>query len=306
MAEKLILGLGEVLWDCFPEEERPGGAPANFAYHATQLGFRGAVLSRVGQDQRGQRLIDWLQKKGLVTEWVQQDPIHPTGTVDVDVSRPDHPRFTIHENVAWDFMEATEAWRAAVAQAVAVCFGTLAQRSETSRQTIGELLRSQRTQRLIVYDVNLRQNFYSRAIIEASLSLATLVKLNDEEAKILRHLLTIPGEKEEDFCRALIDRFGVEAVCITRGANGCLLVDGKEQVNSPGIKVQVADTVGAGDAFTAAWIAARLNGWNVQQQAEFANRVGALVASLPGAMPSVRDEYHRLLAVFSPGGEEIA
>jgi len=298
MGQSLILGLGEVLWDCFPDEERPGGAPANFAYHAARLGYQGGVLSRVGADERGEKLVHWLTQKGLRTDWIQRDPHHPTGTVTVDASQPDHPQFIIHENVAWDFMEVTVEWRAAVQSAVAVCFGTLAQRSPRSRETVGALLEGERSKRVVVYDVNLRQNFYNRGIVERSLQLANLVKFNDEEARVLHHLLELPGTTELAWCQCLLDRFGVEGVCVTRGARGCMVVDHTGWVEIPGIEVQVADTVGAGDAFTAAWIAARLQGWDVAKQANFANRVGALVASLPGAMPPVAEEYCRLLEQF--------
>lgn len=295
MAGELILGLGELLWDCFPDGERPGGAPANFAYHAAQLGYTGGVLSRVGTDERGRNLLAWLHDKGVRADLVQVDPDHPTGTVTVDISEPRRPRFVIHENVAWDHMENTPQWRSALAEAAAVCFGTLAQRSRVSREAILSLLRDQRARRLIVYDVNLRQDFYTREIIEASLRLARLVKLNTEESHVVRELLGISEPSDAQFCRALMSRYDVEAVCITRGEHGCLLVDGSGWAESPGVEVTVADTVGAGDAFTAAWVAARLWGWNLTAQAEFANRVGALVASLPGAMPPVAANYRDLL-----------
>ena len=302
MGQSLILGLGEVLWDCFPDEERPGGAPANFSYHAAQLGYQGGVLSRVGMDERGEKLVRWLAEKGVRTDWIQRDPDHPTGTVTVDVSRPDHPQFIIHENVAWDFMEASPEWRAAVGSAVAVCFGTLAQRNPHSRETIQGLLAGERSKRLIVYDVNLRQKFYSREIVENSLRLASLVKLNEEEAHVLHHLLEFPGTTELAWCQYLLEHFGVEGVCVTRGARGCLVVDQTGWAAAPGIEVRVADTVGAGDAFTAGWVAARLRGWDVAKQAHFANAIGALVASLPGAMPPVGEEYRQLLEQFGDKG----
>jgi len=295
MNHGLILGLGELLWDCFPDEERPGGAPANFAYHAAQLGFEGGVLSRVGQDRRGQEIVSILANSGVKTEWIQWDDTHPTGYVTVDVSSPSQPRFTIHEGVAWDYLEASPDWQQAIDSAVVVCFGTLAQRLPVSRAAIRSLLAGQKKKRLVVFDVNLRQQYFDRPLIEASLELARLVKLNDEEVRVLCELLELPAKTEEEFCRHILDRFGVEAVCVTRGAQGCLMVDQSGMAEVPGIPVKVADTVGAGDAFTAAWVTSRMMGWNLAQQAEFANRVGALVASLPGGMPSVKEEYQRLL-----------
>jgi fructokinase len=186
-------------------------------------------------------------------------------------------------------------WQQAIDSAVAVCFGTLAQRLPVSRAAIRSLLAGQKKKRLVVFDVNLRQKYFDRPLIEASLELARLVKLNDEEVRVLCQLLELPAKTEEEFCHYILDRFGVDAVCVTRGAQGCLMVDQSGMAEVPGIPVNVVDTVGAGDAFTAAWVTSRMMGWNLARQAELANRVGALVASLPGGMPSVKEEYQRLL-----------
>lgn len=295
MSRGLILGLGEVLWDCFPDGELPGGAPANFAYHAAQLGFEGGVLSRVGRDERGQKIVRILAESGLRTDWIQWDDNHPTGYVTVDVSSPNHPQFTIHEGVAWDYLEASPDWERAVDSAVAICFGTLAQRLPVSQGAIRSLLAKQKEKRLVVFDVNLRQHYFNRSLIEESLKLARLVKLNHEEVRVLCQLLELPTAMEEQFCHFILETYGVDAVCVTRGDQGCLMVDPSGIAAVPGIRVNVADTVGAGDAFTAAWVASRIMGWDLARQAEFANRVGALVASLPGAMPVVKEAYQRLL-----------
>lgn len=295
MENRLILGLGELLWDCFPDGERPGGAPANFAYHAAQLGFEGGVLSRVGQDARGRKIRAILTESGVKTDWIQWDVEHPTGYVTVDTSIPSQPRFTIHENVAWDYMELSSAWQNAVESAAAVCFGTLAQRHPVSRNTIRSLLNGQKEKRLLVFDVNLRQHYFSRALIEEGLRLTRLVKLNQDEVRVLCQLLASPAGSEYEFCQHVLQRFGVDAVCVTRGEQGCLIVDRSGTADVSGIPVDVADTVGAGDAFTAAWVASRLLGWSLAKQADFANRVGALVASLPGAMPPVKHEYEKIL-----------
>lgn len=297
--ETWVLGLGEVLWDCFPDRELPGGAPANFAFHAAQLGCQAAVLSRVGTDRRGDELSALLRAGGVVTDFIQQDAVHPTGTVEVDTSQPDQPRFTIRPDAAWDFMEWTPQWQSVSENAAAVCFGTLAQRSPTSRKTIRRFLASVNDRALVVYDINLRQDYFDRPTIEESLRLCHVVKLNEEEEAALTELLELGPCYPREFAARLRDRYDVDAVCITRGANGCLLVEGDQIADEPGVAVEVVDTVGAGDAFTAAWVFARLRGRPLHQQAQFANRVGALIASRAGGMPVVKDELRSLIEEFS-------
>lgn len=291
----LVIGLGELLWDCFADSRRPGGAPANVAFQANQLGCQGIVCTRVGCDALGDELVEFLARQGLRTDGVQRDPQRPTGTVTVDTSRPDRPSFVIHENVAWDYLELSAAWRALISKASAVCFGTLAQRGTVSRQTIQQALEATGPECLVVYDVNLRQHWYERPWIEASLARSQIVKLNADEVTTLAELLQFDSPGLERFARAMIERYAVEAVCITRAEHGSLLVTRTETVDSPGVKVEVADAVGAGDAFTAALIVARLHAWPLRAQAEFANQVGALVASRPGAMPVLRNEFAALL-----------
>ncbi len=295
----LVIGLGEVLWDIFADSRRPGGAPANVAFQASQLGCRGVVCSRVGQDPLGRELLAFLAEQGMATEFIQQDPVHPTGTVTVDTSQPAHPRFIIHEDAAWDYLEFDEPWRALAGQAAAICFGTLAQRSAVSRQTIHRVLRAASPGCLIVYDVNLRQAWYQRDWIEASLAAAGWAKLNTDEAAELARLLELGPLDHVAFARALQQRYGLQAVCITRAERGAILVSGQTVVNQPGEPVEVVDTVGAGDAFTAAWIAAGLWNWPPAAQVAFANRVGALVASRPGAMPVLREEFAQLAKEYS-------
>jgi fructokinase len=294
----IVVGLGEVLWDVFPDSSRPGGAPANVAFQAGQLGVRGVVCSRVGRDRLGEELVGFLAGQGLSTDWIQRDAEHPTGTVTVDLSEPSHPSYVIHENVAWDFLAAGPAWVELMGRAAAVCFGTLAQRNKASRWAIYEALDATRPECLVVYDVNLRQQWYSREAIEPSLRRAKLVKLNDDEALVLAELFGLSTRQPQDLAQFFQQQFGVTACCITRGAKGCLLVSGDEQVDQPGLPVQVVDTVGAGDAFTAALIVGRLRGWAAPVQAAFANRVGGLVASRAGAMPPLREEFGQLLEEY--------
>ncbi len=296
--QPLVVGLGELLWDVFDDLQRPGGAPANVAFHARQLGCRGVVASRVGNDPLGMELVDFLQAEGLPTEAIQRDVEHATGTVTVDTSRPGDPRYVIHQDVAWEHLECDEALTEIMQEAAAVCFGTLAQRSARSRRAIYKSLGAVSHECLVVYDVNLRQRWYNRAWIERSLGLAHVVKLNDTEVTALAELLQTVSTDHATFARYLQRRYNVATVCITRAERGCQLFDRHATADSPGIVVDVADSVGAGDAFTAALIVARLRGWPLQNQADFANQVGALVASRAGAMPALRDEFSRLAERF--------
>lgn len=282
----LVIGLGEALWDCFGETRRPGGAPANVAFHAAQLGMRGAVCTRVGMDAWGAELLDFLAAHGLDTALVQRDDKHLTGKVTVHLDARTGPRYTIHAPAAWDFLAFDAPWRAAMASARAVCFGTLAQRAPESRATIARCLDAAQDA-LIVYDINLRPPHFERPWIEESLRRARVVKLNDEECALLDELLDIRAGSQEGFCRCLLADYGVEHVFVTRGGKGCLAVNAAESVAAPGVPVEVADTVGAGDAFTAAIIFGLIGGWPLAETARFANRVGGLVASYPGAMPDV-------------------
>jgi fructokinase len=301
----VVVGLGEVLWDCIGEARHPGGAPANVAFHAAQLGCRGVVCSRVGMDALGQEFVAFLAGQGLETASIQRDPDHPTGRATVDASVPERPRFIIHEDVAWDFLKFDESLQKLMEFADAVCFGTLAQRSPTARDTIHRCLESVRPACLTVYDVNLRQNYYTREQIEHSLAAADLVKLNADEVQVLSHVLNLGDGRGETsahasdaahvaFARTVCERFAVEAVCITRAERGCLVATAGETVDCPGRAVQVVDAVGAGDAFTAALIFAQLAGWPLRRAAAFANEVGALVATRPGAMPALTAEFAAL------------
>jgi len=292
----LVVGLGELLWDCFGDSRRPGGAPANVAFQAGQLGCRGVVCSRVGRDPLGDELVAFLESQGLDARWIQRDREHPTGTVTVDASRVDHPEYTIHENFAWDFVELDAALERLMPTAAAVCFGTLAQRSARSRETIHRALDMTGDDCMVVYDVNLRQQWFDQPTIERSLAASSAVKLNEREVTVLAKLLGIGSCEPVGFARTIQRDYAVEAVCITRAERGCILITAGEVVDAPGIAVELCDAVGAGDAFTAAWILGQLRGWPLARQAEFANRVGALVASQPGAMPPLRAEFARLVA----------
>lgn len=295
-----VIGLGELLWDCFPDRRLPGGAPANVAFHVQQLGFSSSVATRVGTDVLGDELCSFLRSQGITTDLVQRDPLHPTGTVTVECL-PTGNRFTFLEESAWDYLEATPAWLSAMATARAICFGTLAQRNAVSRETIMRCVQSAQDECLVVYDVNLRPPFYAREWIDQSLRLASLAKLNDAEAALLASLLRGPEGNDVSFARWLREHYGLEAVCVTRGERGAVCVCAEGHYETPGISVKVADTVGAGDAFSAALIWARLSNWPWDRTLQLANAVGALVASRPGAMPVLSDEYQALKIQLGQG-----
>lgn len=303
-----IAGLGEVLWDCFPDSKRPGGATSNAAFQATQLGADGFVVSRVGDDGDGRSLIEFLNQQGLSTEAIQLDPRHPTGTVAVDVSDSGHPEYIIHEDVAWDWLEFTRPLADLATTLDGVCFGSLAQRSPASRDAVLQFLYGTPDECLIVFDVNIRQEFYDRIGIERSLQAANILKLNADEVTLLNSLLELglrqdSPDLECDFASRIRRDFEVDLVCITRAEEGCFAANSEEEVDLPGIQVDVADAVGAGDAFTAALLVSQLECWPLVSSARFANQVGALVASKPGAMPVHCDEFAELKTKFSPAAD---
>ncbi|WP_417386129.1 carbohydrate kinase family protein [Gimesia sp.] len=290
----LVIGLGELLWDCFEDERRPGGAPANVAFQANQLGCQGTVVTRVGQDELGTELREFLKQQGLSVDYVQVDESFPTGTVTVEYSDANDPQYTIHEHVAWDHLEFNEDLSELMQQSQAVCFGTLAQREPDSREAIHQCLAATGENCLVVYDVNLRQNYYERSWIERSLTAAKMVKLNQDEVEKLSKVLGLSAGNVKQFANQVQEEYGLEAVCITRGAEGCLIFADDQKYDIPGSPVEVADAVGAGDAFTAALISRRLLGWGWEQAALFANRVGGLVASQAGAMPVLKEEFEQI------------
>jgi fructokinase len=281
-----ILAVGEILWDLLPSGKQLGGAPANFAYHAHALGAESRVVSRIGNDPLGREILDRLRALGLPTDGVSVDATAPTGTVSVELAADGQPRFTIHENVAWDRLEADEASLAFAAQADAVCFGSLAQRSEPSRSSICRLVAATPTAALRVFDINLRQHFYSRKIVEDSLRLANALKLNDSELPVLAAMFGLGGGVREQLA-AFAERFELRAVALTRGAHGSLLLAGGDWSEHPGLTVKVADSVGAGDAFTAAMALGLLAGRPLDDINRHANEVAAYVCSQPGATPTL-------------------
>jgi fructokinase len=281
-----VVGLGELLWDMFPAGKQLGGAPANFAYIASLLGDHGIPASRVGMDDLGDRAVQRLGELGLTTEFIQRDGEHPTGTVKVEVDSKGQAQFEILESVGWDFIDWTPQWQKLAKETDAVCFGSLGQRSERSQQTIRTFLLNTGNGAVRVFDVNLRQHFYTAEVVLESMKLAAIVKLNHEELPRIMNLLGLQHRGEEDSARQLMALHELKLVCVTRGTGGSLLVSEQERSEHPGFRVRVADTVGAGDAFTAAMVHGYLRGNSLREINEAANRVGAWVASQPGATPA--------------------
>jgi fructokinase len=282
-----VVGLGEVLWDLLPSGRQLGGAPANFAYCSHLLGDRAVVASRIGEDELGKAVRESLLARGVTDQFLQIDPEQPTGTVKVEIDSAGQPKFEIIHPVAWDFLQWTDTWQALARSADAVCFGSLAQRSSESRRTILEFVDATRSEALRIFDVNLRQTFYSFQIISESMVRANVVKLNHEEVPRVRELLGIKAGDGPYFCKEVIERFRLQLICITRGSNGSLLCDQTSAHEHPGFHVQVKDTIGAGDAFTAALVHEHLRGRSLAEMNDSANRLGAWVASNSGAMASV-------------------
>jgi fructokinase len=284
--KKRVVGLGEVLWDILPERTCLGGAPANFAYITTLMGDQGIVASRVGEDSRGLEALRRMEELGLDIDHVETDRDHPTGTVKVELDGKGVARFDIAHPVAWDFLQWTPDWQRLAENADAVCFGSLAQRSEESRATVRNFLRATPPGTVKVFDVNLRQAYYSAEVLAESMKLADIVKLNDDELPKIMSLAKLPHKDDVSSAQRLISTYHLKLLCLTRGGRGSLLVRNGDASEHPGFRVPVADTVGSGDAFTAGLVHEYLQGASLDLMNEVANLVGAWVTSEVGAMPT--------------------
>jgi len=293
-----VVGVGEVLWDLLLTGQQLGGAPANFAYHAHELGAQTQVITRVGNDDYGHEIIRRFHEMGLRDATVQIDEIAPTGTAKVALSGDGLAHFTIQENVAWDYLALTPRAVAVAREADAICFGSLAQRCEPSRNTIQQLVAAAPADALRVFDINLRQQFYSRGLIEQSLQLANVLKLNDDELPTLADMFSLTGSTErpiEHQIERLAQTFSLRLVALTRGANGSLLYQKDEGRWSDcrSRPVEVVDTVGAGDSFTAALVLGLLRKMDLDEINTLANEVARYVCSHAGATPSLPAEFAR-------------
>jgi fructokinase len=287
-----IVGIGEVLWDLLPQGKQLGGAPANFVYHAHALSASARLISRVGADSAGQEIIDSFRARGLPTEAIGVDASAPTGTVSVEVDAHGHPRFTIHQNVAWDRLEADRAALDAVTCADAVCFGTLAQRTPFVRATITTLLATTRPDALRIFDINLRPPFIDPEVITQSLAAANVLKLNAQELPVLAGLFQLSGGTAQQLT-ALGERFSLRLIALTRGGEGSTLLADGHLVEQAALPATVRDSVGAGDAFTAAVAVGLLRNWPLEQISHHASAIAAYVCSQAGATPPMPEALRR-------------
>jgi len=286
----IAVGLGEVLWDLLPAGNQLGGAPANFAYHAKQLGAQSSVVSAVGADALGNEIAARVAALGLDTSQIARDRDHPTGTVSVTLDAAGVPEYVIHTNVAWDFIPHTAALNALAARTDVVCFGSLAQRSPTSRQRIRAFLAATRRDHCLrVFDINLRQNYFDADVVHRSLELASVFKLNDQELPVIAKLLSIAGE-ETDVIAEMMKRYRLRVVALTRGDKGSSLFSRYATSHHRGYPAKLADTVGAGDSFTAAVAIGLLRGLPLDRINDAANRLAAYVCSQHGATPPIPNE----------------
>ena len=284
-AARTFVGLGELIWDVLPGGRSLGGAPSNFAHHARLLGNRSVVASRVGDDGLGREALGKLGRAGVVADYVQLDPGHPTGTVGVEIDGRGEAHFTVNLDSAWDYIELSQQWADLAREADAVCFGTLGQRHPRARATILHFLTLTRPQSLRLFDINLRHSFFTAEMLAASLELASVVKFNSDELSAAAGMLGLRGAGEEELSRRFIEVYGLDLVAITRGAKGSLLVAESQSVEHSGYNVRVVDTVGCGDAFAAALAHCLLGELTLGAAGEAANRMGAWVATRAGATP---------------------
>lgn len=279
---KKVVGIGEILWDMLPQGKQLGGAPANFAYHVCRLGGNGWAVSAISDDPLGNEINEILSTKNLHTALAEVSA--PTGTVQVTLDAAGVPSYDITENVAWDMIPFTPALEEMAKETEAVCFGTLAQRSEISRNTIMKFISFMPADSLKVYDINLRQNYYSEEIISRSLEVSDILKINDEELETVSALFGLEGTQTER-CRTLIERFSLKLVILTKGEKGSDVVTALAEHSVVPGKIEVADTVGAGDAFTAAFVVSYLRGESLAEAHEKAGEVSSYVCTKSGAMP---------------------
>lgn len=288
---EIVVGMGETLWDVLPEGKKIGGAPANFAYHVSQFGLPSCVVSAIGDDALGKEIIENFTSKGL-GQLIAEVP-YPTGTVQVEIDQTGIPLYDIKENVAWDNIPYTEHLDALAKRTKAVCFGSLAQRNVVSRETINHFLDTmpKDDDSLIVFDVNLRQGFYNKEILCKSMQNCNILKINDEELITVSRMFGYPGIDLQDKCWILLGKYNLKMLILTCGINGSYVFTPGNVSFQPTPKVEVADTVGAGDSFTAAFIASILKGKSVTEAHTIAVKTSAFVCTQKGAMPILPPEY---------------
>ena len=287
-----VVGLGEILWDVFPERKVLGGAPANFAYHVSQFGYNGYAVSAIGDDLLGKEILSSLQEKRL--NYLIETTDFPTGTVQVTLNQTGIPQYEICENVAWDNIPFTAKTDNLAKNTGTVSFGSLAQRNGVSRETIKRFLAAMPENSLKIFDINIRQHFYTKELIHESLQLCNMLKINDDEVIIVSELFGWKNMEEQDICKKILENYNLDIVILTKGTNGSFVFTPKETSYQPTPKVHVADTVGAGDSFTAAFVASYMHGERITDAHQLAMEVSAYVCTQHGAMPKLPDAYLEL------------
>ncbi len=284
-----VAGLGEILWDLYAEGKQLGGAPANFAYHAQQHGAQSYVISSIGNDTLGQKIITHLDSVKLSHRYITIDHTHPTGVVTIELDDAGKPVYRIHENAAWDHIPCSENTVRLVQNLDAICFGSLSQRTPESANTIQEILKQAHQDCLRVFDINIRLNYYSRDLIDRLLALCNVLKLNDEEIVLIADLFNIKGS-ESEILKTLTDKHELKLIVLTKGVDGSRLYSGTEDSDFAGVKaVKIIDTVGAGDSFTATVVMGFLSQRPLDEINLRANQVACYVCSQKGAMPVLPD-----------------
>ena len=282
---KVIVGLGEALWDCLPDGSKLGGAPANFAYHASQFGNEAYAISAIGNDALGDQTLKEFDEKHL--KYVMPRVDYPTGTVQVELDEEGIPTYDIKQNVAWDNIPFTPEIENVAKHCGCVCFGSLAQRNKISRDTIHRFLDTTPMSCLKIFDINLRQNFYTKEIIQESLKACDILKINDEELVTIGRLFGYPGLDIENKCYLILGKYNLKMLVLTCGTNGSYVFAPGVKSFQPTPKVEVDDTVGAGDSFTGSFASAILAGMPIKEAHKLAVEVSAFVCTQPGAMPKL-------------------
>lgn len=290
MNDYYVVGMGEALWDILPEGKKIGGAPANFAYHVSQFGLPSCVVSAVGDDALGNEIHENFTSKGL--NYIIDKVPYPTGTVQVEIDQAGIPQYDIKENVAWDNIPFTHALETLAKKTKAICFGSLAQRNVVSRETINRFLDTMQNNddSIVVFDVNLRQGFYNKEILCNSMKRCNILKINDEELVTISRMFGYLGIDLQDKCWILLGKYNLKMLILTCGINGSYVFTPGNVSFQPTPMVEVADTVGAGDSFTAAFISSIIKGRSVAEAHSLAVRTSAFVCTKKGAMPTLPAE----------------
>ena len=285
--KRYIVGLGEALWDVLPEGKKLGGAPANFAYHAAQFGLDTIAISALGEDKLAEETIEALKEHNL--NYLMPRVPYPTGTVQVTLTGDGIPTYDIKENVAWDNIPLTDEMLEIAKNARAVCFGSLAQRNVVSRENIHKFLDATPDDCVKIFDINLRQQFYTKEVIKESLKRCNILKINDEELVLIGRMFGYPGLDIENKCWLILGKYNLDMLVLTCGTNGSYVFTPGQMSFQETPKVEVADTVGAGDSFTGSFVGSIINGKPVPEAHKTAVHVSAFVCTQNGAMPVVPD-----------------